>query len=134
MTLIEALRLLTTQTEPSGAMASVRGAVPTAISASLARVTVSNDGDLSLSGLTTHSRALAPLRWLERQVGRHRRRVARSSGRWTLCMIVWRCSMPALSVAVDGDVVHARAGEGMAGIGAVGDHAVAGVPSPKSQR
>ena len=62
MTLIVALRLLATQTEPSGAMASVRGAVPTVTSASLARVSASNTLTESLSGFTTHRRGLAPLR------------------------------------------------------------------------
>ena len=62
ITLIDALRLFVTHTEPSGAIANVRGALPTATSASLARVTASNTDTESLSGLTTQRRALAPLR------------------------------------------------------------------------
>ena len=50
--------LLATQTMPFGARASVRGALPTAISASLARVTVSNTVTESLSWLTTQTRGL----------------------------------------------------------------------------
>jgi len=61
-TLIEAPALFTTQTAPSGAMASVRGALPTVTSASFARVTTSKTLTLSLSGLVTHSRVLPPWR------------------------------------------------------------------------
>ena len=62
ITLTEALPLFVTHTAPPGAMASARGALPTATSASLACVTASNTETLSLSGFTTHSLALAPLR------------------------------------------------------------------------
>ena len=62
ITLRVALCLLATHSMPFGATAMVRGAVPTAISASLARVTESNTETVSLSWFTTHSRALAPLR------------------------------------------------------------------------
>src|SRR5262245_28651106 len=55
MTLMESPRLLVTQIRPLGATAMDRGAVPTAISASLARVTVLKTLTLSLSWLTTHS-------------------------------------------------------------------------------
>ena len=53
---------LATHTRPSGPMARVRGARPTFTSASLARVTASKTATLSLSGLTTQSRSLAPER------------------------------------------------------------------------
>ena len=53
---------LTTQMRPSGARARVRGSRPTAISATRARVAASITLTESLSGLTTHTRADAPLR------------------------------------------------------------------------
>ena len=81
MTLIEALRLLVTQIEPSGAMASERGAVPTANSASGARDGVER-GDAVVVGLTTHRRA-----WRQRGFKHHAEDIAGRSlrGRCTLC-------------------------------------------------
>ena len=49
MTLMLALPLLVTQTLPSGAMATLRGEVPTEISASLVAITASKTLTLSLS-------------------------------------------------------------------------------------
>ena len=57
-TLMLAPCLFVTHTMPFGATASVRGAAPTAISASFARVTASNTETVSLSWFTTHKRAL----------------------------------------------------------------------------
>src|SRR5438105_15931530 len=58
MTLIDAPSLLVTHIAPSAARARLRGALPTATSPSLARVTASNTLTESLSWLTTHSRGL----------------------------------------------------------------------------
>ena len=62
ITLIVALCLFATHSMPSGATATVRGALPTVISACLTRVTASNTDTVSLSWFTTHRRAFAPLR------------------------------------------------------------------------
>jgi hypothetical protein len=62
MTLTLPACLFATQTMPFGASASVRGPVPTATSASLARVTASNTVTESLSWLTTHKRLLPLVR------------------------------------------------------------------------
>ena len=51
--------LLTTQTRPSGATATLRGEAPTAISATRALVAVSTTATESLSGLAIHRRAEA---------------------------------------------------------------------------
>ena len=59
MTLMVALSLLVTQTSPFGAMATARGAMPTAISATLVFVAVSKTLTESLSWFTTHNRSLA---------------------------------------------------------------------------
>jgi len=62
MTVIDAASRFTTQTSPFGASASVRGALPVAISATRALLPVSMTLTESLSGFTTHKRAAAPLR------------------------------------------------------------------------
>src|SRR5438477_12504007 len=62
ITLTEAACLLTTHNMPLLARAIERGAVPTVISRTLARVTASNTVTESLSWLTTHSRALPLVR------------------------------------------------------------------------
>ena len=62
MTLSVASPLLATQTLPLGAIAMLRGMLPTAISPTLALPAVSNTDTLSLSMLTTQSRALWPER------------------------------------------------------------------------
>ena len=60
MTLTLAPCLLVTQTAPSGAIARLRGAAPTAISATRSRAVLSNTETLSLSALTTQTRAKLP--------------------------------------------------------------------------
>ena len=99
MTLSVALCLLVTQTSPLGAMASVRGAVPTVISASFARVTVSKTLTESLSWLTTHRRSLAAVRsssaMLEDTAGRFA-----ASGKCTVCTTVVVCGNPLSSITV----------------------------------
>src|SRR5687768_12322075 len=60
--LIVPSRWLTTQIRPSAAIATLRGACPTAISVRRVSVTASNMLTESLSWLTTHSRELLPER------------------------------------------------------------------------
>ena len=97
--LIVALRLLVTHSIPLAASAMARGAVPTATSPSLARVTASNAVTLSLSALTTHRRGL-PLagvstRTLVEAVGA--RGVA---GRYTACVKLRLCTCWLSSVTI----------------------------------
>jgi hypothetical protein len=99
ITLIDWLRLLTTHTVPLGATATVRGSVPTAISASLLREGRSKALTVFVSGLTTQARCAPPLRGsiaIEAEaVG-----IAAVSGRWTACRKVCRVSIPRSSTAV----------------------------------
>ncbi len=62
ITEIEAEFLLVTQMRPSGAIATLRGEVPTVISATRALVDVSITLTESLSGLMTHTLAGFPVR------------------------------------------------------------------------
>ncbi len=55
---IVALSAFVTHTRPSGARARLRGARPTLVSASFARVTASRTVTLSVSGLTSQTRSL----------------------------------------------------------------------------
>ena len=80
-------------------MASVRGALPTVISASFACVTASKTLTESLSWLTTHRRSLAAARssstMLEEPAGRFA-----ASGKCTACTTVVVCGKPLSSIAV----------------------------------
>ncbi len=62
MMLMVAGSRFTTQMRPSGAIATLRGAAPTAISADFVFVTASKTLTVSLSWLTTQTREFAPLR------------------------------------------------------------------------
>ncbi len=99
MTLMVALCLLVTQISPFGAMARVRGAVPTVISASFALVTASKTLTESLSWLTTHRRSLAPARSSKAMLDDTAGRFA-ESGRCTVCTTVFVCGNPLSSIAV----------------------------------
>ena len=96
--LIDELCLFVTQMRPFGATATLRGAVPTAISAIFACVTASKTLAVSLSWLTTHRRLPAARdshATVLEAVGRFA-----VSGKCTACTNVCDTGTPRSSIAV----------------------------------
>ena len=95
----EELSALMTQRRPLGARASVRGLLPTGISARRARVVASRALTLSLSGFTTQTRSLPVLRFSKR-MGVEPVGGRAVSGACTICVNDWVRVRPLSSVAV----------------------------------
>ena len=99
ITLIDADCLFATQTRPSGAIASARGAVPTVISASRVRATTSSTLTELLSALTTQACGLPAAGWRATRLADTDGARA-VSGRCTACTIVSVAVPPRSSVTV----------------------------------
>ena len=132
MTLMESLRWFVTQTRPLAATAMERGAVPTATSANLARVTASNALTLSLSWFTTQILGL-PLAGVWRTILLEPLGLFAVAGRYTVCRKVRVCTVPLASVTLNVTLNVPGLAKVWLSVD-VGDHAVSPVPSPKFHR
>ena len=100
ITLIDAPCLLLTHSRPFAVRAIERGAAPTVISASLARVTVSKALTLSLSWFTTHSRGL-PAAGVSTSTLLDALGWFAVAGRYTVCRKLRLSSTPRSSVTIN---------------------------------